>query len=467
MTTTHPPRETAPPRQATRERVRGHAGRVAFPGDADWDDARAAWNLAVDQRPAAVFFPEDAGDVAAAIRYAREAGLQVAVQSTGHMASSLDDLSETALVRTTRMNDVRVRADERKARVESGAIWDEVVTPATQRGLTALHGSSPDVGVAGYTLGGGIGWLSRLHGLAANSITAVELVTAEGEHVRADVDHEPELFWGVRGGVANFGIVTALELRLFPLEHVYAGWLVWDWERSQDVLERWVEWTGTTPDEVTSAARVLQLPPIDEIPEPLRGRRLVVVEAAYVGSEEEGRRLLRPLRELAPELDTFAVQPPYALTRLHQDPEGPTPGIGNGSLVDGLPPAAVAADVDVVGPGSGSPLVSSELRQLGGALGRPAPSGGALSKLDAAFASYSIGIPMGAESARAVAEHVNLVNGTLASWGSGRVYANFSDARVDASSIFLPEAYARLVALKRRMDPSGVFHASQEIPAAA
>jgi FAD/FMN-containing dehydrogenase len=143
MTTTLPPRDTAPHRRTSRERVRGHTGRVAFPGDADWDEARAAWNLAVEQSPAAVFFPEDAGDMAAAIRYAHEAGLRVAVQSTGHMASSLDDLSETVLVRTTRMNDVRIRSDQRKARVESGAIWNEVVTPATRSGLTALHGSSP------------------------------------------------------------------------------------------------------------------------------------------------------------------------------------------------------------------------------------------------------------------------------------------------------------------------------------
>jgi FAD/FMN-containing dehydrogenase len=458
---------TLPRQETTSGRVAGHRGRVSFPGDADWDAARAAWNLAVDQRPAAVFFPESTDDVAAAIRFARDAGMRVAVQSTGHMASSLGDLASTVLVRTTQMRNVDLRAPERRVRVGSGAIWGEVVTPATQYGLTALHGSAPDVGVAGYALGGGIGWLARLYGLAANSISAIELVTAEGELVRTDADHDPELFWGLRGGVANFGVVTAIELELFPLERVYAGWLVWDWSRSQDVIERWSEWTATAPDEVTSVARILQLPPLEFIPEPLRGRQLVVVEAAYVGDEENGRDLLRPLRELAPEMDTFAVQPAYALTRLHQDPEGPTPGIGNGTLFDALPPEAVAAYVDVAGPGSGSPILSSELRQLGGALGRPAPGGGALSQLDAAFASYSIGVPMGPESAAAISEHISLVNDTLARWGSGRVYTNFSDARVDARSLFPPDAFARLVELKRRMDPSGLFHASQEIPAAA
>lgn len=454
------------PRQQTADRVPGHGGRVVFPGGSEWDEARQAWNVAVDQRPAAVFFPEDADDVAAAVGYAREAGLRVAVQSTGHMASSLGDLSETALLRTTRMRGVEIRAEERRARVEAGAIWEDVVTPATSQGLTALHGSSPDVGVAGYALGGGIGWLARLYGLATNSITAIELVTADGDLVRTDADHDPELFWGLRGGVANFGIVTAIELELIPLDSAYAGWLIWDWTHSQEVLARWVEWTETAPNTVTSAARILRLPPIDAVPPPLRGRDLVVVEAAYVGHEMSGEALLRPLRELRPEMDTFGVVPARALARLHQDPEGPTPGIGNGALVDALPPEAIAAFVEVAGPESGSPLVSSELRQLGGALGRPAAGSGALSHLDAAFASYSVGIPTSPDAAAAIAGHVELVNGTLAGWGSGRVYTNFSDARVDASSIFPPQAYDRLRALKRRMDPDGLFHASQEIPPA-
>jgi FAD/FMN-containing dehydrogenase len=455
------------PHPTPRQRAEGHTGRVALPGDPGWDEARQAWNLAVDQRPAAVLFPRDASDVAAAVRFARDAGLRVAVQSTGHMASSLGDLSGTALIRTTGMRGVAIDAGARRARVESGAIWEDVVAPATEHGLTALHGSAPDVGVAGYSLGGGIGWLARLHGLAASSITALELVTVDGEHARVDADHDPELFWGLRGGVANFGIVTALELELFPLERAYAGWLIWDWARSHEVLARWAEWTETAPETVTSIGRILRLPPIEAIPEPLRGRDLVVVEAAYVGDEESGRDLLRPLRELRPEMDTFAVVPARELTRLHRDPDGPAPGIGNGALVDALPPDAIAAYVEVAGLGSGSPLVSTELRHLGGAVGRPAPAGGALSHLDAGFASYSVGMAMDAESAGAAARRVALVNDTLAAWGSGRVFTNFSDARVDARSIFSPAAYDRLRALKRRMDPDGMLHASQEIPARA
>ena len=156
--------------------------------------------------------------------------------------------------------------------------------------------------------------MARRYGLATNSVTAVELVTAEGEHVRADADHEPELFWGMRGGGGVFGIVTELEFALYPVETAFAGWLVWPWERSRDVIGTWAEWIETVPDTVTSLARILQLPPAPFIPEPFRGRDLVVIEAAYLGDEARGAELLRPLRELRPEMDTFATVPAIELS---------------------------------------------------------------------------------------------------------------------------------------------------------
>jgi FAD/FMN-containing dehydrogenase len=449
------------------ERIEGHHGEVVFAGERGWQDARQSWSLLVDQHPAAVLFPEDADDVAAGIRYAREAGLRVAVQSTGHSAGALGDLSGTVLLRTSRMRGVSIDPAGRRARVAAGAVWDDVVRPATEVGLTALHGSSPDVGVAGYSLGGGVGWLARLYGLATNSITAVELVTADGEQLRVDEDHDSDLFWGVRGGLANFGVVTALELELFPLETAYAGWLVWDWQHARDVLGRWVEWTHTTPTTVTSVGRILRLPVSDLVPEPFRGRDLVVVEAAYAGARESGEELLRPLRELRPEADTFDVVPAYALTRLHRDPEGPSAGIGDGRLVDELPQAALDAYLDAAGPGSGTKLVSSELRQLGGALARPAPGGGALSHVEGAFTVFSVGVPAGRDAGPAIRESIAAANGSLAPWASGRRLANFSGGAEDPRSMFTAGAYHRLRALKNRTDPGGLFHASQQLPAAS
>ena len=407
-----------------------------FPGDPKWDDVRRAWNLAVDQQPAAVFVPESADDVAEAVDFARRNGLRVALQGTGHGAAPLGSLEDTVLVKTHLMQEIEIDCARRRARAGAGVIWEQVVEPATAYGLTALHGSSPDVGVVGYTLGGGIGWLARRYGLAANSVTAVELVTADGEHVRADADNEPDLFWGVRGGSGNFGAVTAIEFALYPVEHAYAGWLVWPWERSRDVLTRWAELTETFPDTITSLARILRLPPAPFIPEPFRGRDLVVVEAAYLGEEERGRELLAPLRELNPEMDTFATVPALALTRLHQDPEGPTPGAGDGGMFDRLTPEAIDAYLEVTGPGSDSPLISAEIRQLGGALGTPAPGGGALSYLDGGFVNYSVGIAPTPEAAAAAAARAALAKETLGRYGRGRSYANFAEHATDADSIF-------------------------------
>jgi FAD/FMN-containing dehydrogenase len=432
---------------------------AVFPEDERWDEARRAWNLALDQQPAAVVVPETAADVAEAVRFARRNDLRVAMQGTGHGAAPLGSLADTVLVKTHRMNDVAIDAEARRARIGAGALWEHVVNPATAHGLTALHGSSPDVGVAGYALGGGVGWFARRHGLAANSVTAVELVTADGEHVRVDADHEPDLFWGLRGGGGNFGAVTALELELYPIEQAYAGWLVWPWERSRDVLIRWAELTETFPDTISSLARILRLPPLEFIPEPLRGRDLVVVEAVCLGDEE----LLQPLRELGPELDTFRPMSALELTRLHQDPEGPVPGAGDGCLFDRLGPECIDAYVEVAGPGSDSPLVSTEIRHLGGALAKPAPGGGALSHLDGGFAQYAVGMAMTPEMGAAVTQRATLVKGTLDRHGRGRAYMNFTEHAADPACMFDEDTYLRLRALKSEVDPGRLFKASQEI----
>ena len=447
-----------------RESVEGHRGDAFFPGDEGWDAARQAWNLAADQHPAAVLFPSDAADVVAAVRFAKRAGLRVAVQGTGHMAGAFRDLSDTVLIRTANLREVEIDARRRRARAGAGVIWEEVVAPATALGLTALHGSAPDVGVVGYTLGGGIGWLARRYGLATNSVLAVELVTADGEHIRVDSDHEPELFWGLRGGGGNFGVVTAIEFALYPVEQLYAGWLIWPWERAPEVIGRWADWIHDVPDTITSLARILRLPPAPFIPEPLRGRDLVVVEAAYLGEEQRGTELLRPLRELTPELDTFATIPAAGLAKLHQDPEGPTPGLGDGSLFDTLPPEAIEAFLAVTGPSSSSPLLSAEIRHLGGALATPAPGGGALSHLDAGFAQYAVGIPIDPEVAQAVERQAALAKDALAPWGRSRAYLNFAESPVDAAAMFAPEAYTRLRRLRGRLDPDRLFRATQEIP---
>jgi FAD/FMN-containing dehydrogenase len=209
---------------------------VVLPHDPRWNEARVAWNLAVDQQPAAVALPESAADVMAVVRWARSRGLRVAPQGTGHNAAAMGSLAHTVLVKTERMRGVEIDAERRIARVEAGVLWAEVTGAAAEYGLAALAGSSPDVGVVGYSLGGGISWLARRYGLAANSVTAVELVNADGELVRADEDNESELFWALRGGGGSFGVVTALEFQLYPIAEVYAGVLFFPIERGKEVL---------------------------------------------------------------------------------------------------------------------------------------------------------------------------------------------------------------------------------------
>src|SRR3954468_6625706 len=225
-------------------------GAVALPGDDGYDAARQAFNLAIDQRPAAVAFPGDASEVADVLRQARAAGLRVAAQTTGHNAGPLGSLERTILVRTSSLGGVEIDPVRRIARVGAGVMWEEVVDAAAPHGLIALHGSSPNVGVAGYSLGGGMGWLARSHGLQCNSVTAIELVTVEGELIRTDADNDPELFWALRGGGGNFGVVTALEFRLYPLREIYAGFMLWDWSESARVLAAWAEWALEAPDHV-------------------------------------------------------------------------------------------------------------------------------------------------------------------------------------------------------------------------
>jgi FAD/FMN-containing dehydrogenase len=243
------------------------AGQVFVPGQAGYDQARQGWNLAVDTRPAVVVEAGSAADVAQAVRYARAHGMRIAPQGTGHGAEPLEPLDGAMLLRTTRMRQVRIDPADRTARAEAGATWADVIVPVGQHGLAALAGTSPNVGVAGYTLGGGLGWLARRYGLAANSVTAAELVTPSGDLVRADAGHEPDLFWAVRGG-GGVGVATALEMRLYQVRELYAGDLFFPIQRAAEVLRAWREWTVTVPDEVTSLAHLLRLPSAPEVPEP-------------------------------------------------------------------------------------------------------------------------------------------------------------------------------------------------------
>ncbi|NYD41250.1 FAD-binding oxidoreductase [Nocardioides panaciterrulae] len=441
-------------------------GRVHLPGDPGYDAARVPWNVAVDQRPAAVAFPRTADEVATVVRAAAESGLRVAPQSTGHNAGPLAarGLDDVVVLRTSEMATAVADPARGIVRVEGGAIWEPAVEAAAAHGKAVLHGSSPDVGIAGYSLGGGIGWYARKLGLATNSLTAVELVLADGTSVRADETTDRELFWAVRGGGGSFGVVTALEFRMYDVPTAYAGMLVWDLTRIEPVLREWAAWGPGAPDEVTTSFRAMRIPPMPDVPEPLRGRRLVIVDGAVLGSDERGEELLAGLRALRPEIDTFARVPAKSLVRLHMDPEGGAPFASDSAMLGSFPDAAVDAFVAEAGPDAQTTLLLAELRQLGGALGRPHPGSGVLSHLEADFLAFAGGIAATPEmGAQAHADAVRLV-GALAPFANGRQYLNFAENPVDPRSAYRPEAWTQLAGIRSAVDPHGVFAANHPVP---
>jgi FAD binding domain len=440
------------------------AGRLATPSDSDWDTARAPWNLAADQHPSAVVFVQSADDVASVIRFAGEQGLKVAGQGTGHGAVALGPLDDTILVKTERMRGVDVDAEARTARIEAGVLSVELAEAAQKHGLCSLPGSSPDVGVIGYTLGGGLSWLGRRHGFACNRVTAIELVTADGEARRVDADNEGDLFWALRGGGGGYAIVTALHVSLLPLAELYAGTLILPAEVGGDGIRAYRDWAATVPDEVTSVVRFLRPPPLPDVPEPLRDRPLLTIGVAFIGDKAGGEELVAPLREIGePIMDMIDWMPTAGLTRIHMDPEVPVPGLGHHALVQALPDQAIDALVEAAGPEAGSPLLSAELRHVGGALGRPAENGGALSKLDAEFVMLGVGLPMSPELGQAIGRSLDQLHDAMQPWAAAGGYFNFAERPCDVDAILPAETCARLVEVKRRWDPDGMIQANHAL----
>lgn len=440
------------------------AGKLALPGDPGYDAARSAWNLAIDQRPAAVIRPETPDDVIAAIAYARARGLRVAPQGTGHNAGPLGSLADTVLLRTDRMRGVKIDPDRRVARIQAGAVWLEVVEAAAAHGLAALAGSSPDVGVVGYTLGGGVSWLGRRYGLAASHVEAVELVTADGRHQRVDHAHEPDLFWALRGGGGDFGVVTAIEMRLLPITHAYAGILWYPITRGKEVMHAWRELTeAQPPEELTTVGRFLTLPPIPEIPEPVRGKSFVVVEAYHVGEPEQADELLAPLRALRPVNDTVQTVPMPALSHIHMDPEQPVPGFGDGILLDELPAAAIDTITATAGADAAFPLLSVELRHLGGELGRARARNGALAALQAQFALYAVGATPVDELEAPVRAQVQAVIAAMTSWRSQQTYLNFAETSQPSGAFWDRATHDRLREIKAAIDPDFLIRSNHPV----
>jgi FAD/FMN-containing dehydrogenase len=281
------------------------------------------------------------------------------------------------------------------------------------------------------------------------------MVLADGTFVRATEDQDPDLLWAARGGSGGFGVVTALEFDLLPIRTAYAGMLAWDWRHAQRVLTAWGEWTADAPESVTSVARIFQVPEADWLPPQLSGRKMVMIDAVALGGNEEGARAIAPLRALKPEADTFAEMPAADIAHLQLDPQEPTAVYANSVLVHGLPADAVDALVATAGPGSGSNLLFVELRQLGGALARPAPRGGAMDHLDGSFLVLGVGLDVGTGWSAVRADAMRILD-SLAPWASKKSYLSMA-YEAAARRGWSETSYQRLLRIRRSADPSGLF----------
>lgn len=433
-------------------------GAVYLPGDPLYDDARRPWNLRADDHPAAVAYPAFPDEVAELVRGAAAAGLRIAPQGTGHGAPPLSgQLGDAILLRTSAMTEVRIDAANRTARVGAGVLWGDVISRAGAARLACRHMSSPSVGVVGSSLGGGLSWYGRAHGLQCSAVTAVEAVLADGSIVRATDDRDSELLWAARGGGAGFGVVTAMEFDLLPIASPYAGMLVWDWHHAPEVAGAWARWAAAAPDAVTSILRLVEAPDVPWLPVAVRGRSVVVIDGAVDAGPVAAAEILAPLRALGPDIDTFEPRPAASLARMHLEPEAPMSAHASSTLVSALPTAAIQALVDAAGPGSGSQLMFAEVRQLGGALGRPSARAGALDRIDGSFLVLTIGTtgrPGGWAAQRVDAERVR---DAVQPWGSGSLYLSMVDDRVDERRAVPGASWDRLTAIRATADPDGLF----------
>jgi hypothetical protein len=424
-------------------------GPVFRPGDQGFDGALAGYQAAHPHRPDLVVGVETADDVQAAVRYAADHGQAVAVETSGH--GRVAPLSGGVLISTRRMEGVRIDPATRVARVEAGTRWAQVVTAAAEHGLVPPSGSSPEAGVIGYTLGGGIGVLARELGWASDRVRGVDLVTADGmlRHVTADSD--PELFRVLRGAGHGLGVVTAMEVELAPGDRIYGGALSVEGEHVRALLAAYREWTADLPDGLTSSIGALPYPDLPMVPEHLRGRYVAQVRIAWTGPAAEGERLVAPLRAAVPTTGTLGELPYTRAAAIFNEPDQPHPYTGTNALLRELDPAVLDAALDITGPDAPVMCVLG-LRHMGGALARPPAVPDAAPHRDAPYLLQILSLVDGTDVPGRL--HRELMD-AVAPWTAGRTpNFRFGEQAAKDWPIEVP-GRAELVA---ELDPKGLFH---------
>jgi FAD/FMN-containing dehydrogenase len=414
--------------QLVADRIDGFHGAVHVPGDEGYEEGRKSLNPAVDARPVMVAEAAGRDDVRAAVVAAAEQGLPLAVQATGHGTHVPSDGG--ILLRTSLLDTVEIDPARRVARVGPGARWGQVLAAAAPYGLAPLSGSSPQVGVTGYTLGGGVGWLSRRYGFAADSVLSAEVVTADGRVVTAGPDVHGDLFWALRGGGGNFGVVTSLEFKLYPVAQVYAGIAYFPYEVAGETLARYRDWAATAPDEVSTAVMLTGLPD---------GRRVLGIKAMYAGPQERGRQVLRPLWEAAGP----ALVDEMRTIRYADAAMGGTPARYL-NFFDALPDEVIGTLVET------GAQATVEIRHWAGAMAAPGPDAGPVGHRDAPFSVI-------------VDQRTPGLAESLGRHGTGATFLNFLLDTTRVRAAYTAGDHARLTTVKKTYDPGNVFRLNHNI----
>lgn len=433
-------------------------GDVLTQSDPGFLEAHLGFNRAEQHQPDAVVFATSARDVATAVRFGVDQGLPVRVQSTGHGIGI--PMPRGVLINTSGMRALAVDPSQRRATAAAGVRWQDVIASAGTHGLATLCGSSPTVGIMGYTLGGGMGPMGRTFGFAADRVRRVQLVDATGRVIEVDPKREPDLFWALRGGKPDVGIVTELEFDLIDAPTYYGGSIFFPGERAAAVLHEFAQWAQDLPESVSTSIALLRMPDLPGIPEPLRGRLSVHLRYVHIGDPEQGAALLAPMRGVAaPIIDLVDVTPAAAIASVHQDPTDPMPARDEGMVLREFPSEAVDALLAVAGPEADVPLIVAEVRLMGGALARSGEHPSAVGGREGAFHACVIG-PYPPPLAAAVDSASGAVLDALRPWATGGSLINFqgyATAPEQVRRAWQPDVRARLDQLKQDRDPAGVF----------
>jgi FAD/FMN-containing dehydrogenase len=434
------------------------AGKVVLPEDEAYETGRLAWNLRAHKTPDAIVFPESAQDVRKVLEFARRHDLGVVVQATGHRENV--DGRGCILINTARMQDVAIDPRARTAWVAAGAKWGAVLDQAQAHGLAPLLGSSSDVGAVGYTLGGGMGWLARKYGMAVDSVQRFEVVTPDAVIRNASPEENADLFWALCGGGGGFGVVTGMEIRLHPVDRVYAGNLFYGAAMAKDVFRRYREWVADAPDELTCSIVLMNVPPLPELPPEMRGQSFVIVRGCYVGSTALGEELLSHWREWrTPLIDDFRERSFRESDQISQDPVDPLPAMASCEWIRDLSDETADVLISHAFPQGGPPsLIFCEVRLAGGAISRVAADANAFSHRDERFICYAVGVAPSDEAASQYRQHLGQLRAALGPARTGKIYMNFiegDELRGRTRDGYSEQALGRLQAVKARYDPDG------------